>query len=167
MAPMDGSNPATTTHTEICTTFLMSNLHCSSSVSRIKNALLVLHPRPISVSTSIVSQLVTVHHDPLLLESTISRELEEAGFEIYSVIHDTASSTGPIYDFLNERNRDEGDGWLEKVIKRWIPNSGPVKQLEEKKRDKDVRHCSLYLVRDQCKRDVIFDLVTQAIWGTQ
>lgn len=139
MAPMDGSNPPTTTHTQIRTTFLMSNLHCPSYVSRIKNALLVLHPRPISVSTSIVSQLVTVHHDPLLLESTISRALEEAGFEIYSVIHDdTAASAGPVDDFLNEKSRDEGDGRLKKVIKGWVLNCGPVKQLEEKKRDKHV-----------------------------
>ena len=145
MTPMDGLNPATTTPTQICTTFLMSNLHCPSYVSSIKNALLVLHPRPISVSTSIVSQLVTVHHDPLLLESTISRALEEAGFEIYSVIHDTAASTVQTDDFLNERNRDEGDGWFEKVIKGWIPNRRPVKQLEEKKRDKHVEICYLCL----------------------
>jgi hypothetical protein len=54
--------------------------------------------------------LVTVHHDPLLLESTISRALEEAGFEIYSVIQDTTASTPPVDDILNERNRDKGDG---------------------------------------------------------
>jgi P-type Cu+ transporter len=143
MASTGGSNPATTIHTQIRTTFLISNLHCPSYVSNIRNALFVLHPRPISVSPSIVSQLVTVHHDPLLLESTISRALEEAGFEIDSVIQDTAASTGPIYYFSNERNCGEGDGWLGKVIKGRILNCGPVKKLEEKKKDKHVAYCDL------------------------
>lgn len=129
MAPTDGSNPVTAIHTQIRTMFLISNLHCPSYVSRIEKALFVLHPRPISVSTSIVSQLVTVHHDPLLLESTISGALEKAGLEIYSIIYDTVSSTGLIDGFPNERNSDEGDGWLKKIMNIWIPNSGPVKKL--------------------------------------
>jgi len=121
----------------------MSNLHCPSYVSNIRNALFVLHPRPISVSPSIVSQLVTVHHDPLLLEPTISRALEEAGFEIDSVVQDTAAFTGPIYYFSNERNCGKGDGWLKKVIKGWISKCGLVKKLEEKNRDKHVGYCDL------------------------
>ena len=133
MVLADGSDSATTIHTQIRTTFLISNLDCPSYVSKIQNALFVLHPRPISVSPSIVSQLVTVYHDPLLLESTISRALEEAGFEIDSFTQDTAASTSSIHYFSNERNRDEGDGWLERVIKGWILNCGPVKKLVEKR----------------------------------
>lgn len=143
MASTGGSNPATTTYTQIRTTFLISNLHCPSYVSSIRNALFALHPRPISVSPFIVSQLVTVHHDPLLLESTISRALEEAGFEIDSVIQDTATSAGPIYYFSNKRSCGKGDGWLGKVIKGWTLNCGLVKKLDESKRDKHVRCCDL------------------------
>lgn len=139
----DGSNPATTVHTQIRTTFLVPNLHCASCVSNIENALFVLRPRPSSVSPSIVSQLITVHHDPLLLESTISKALEEAGFEIYSVIQDAAASTGPTDDLPNERNRDEGDGWLEKAMEGWLLNRGPVKKEDEKKRDRHVGYCDM------------------------
>jgi hypothetical protein len=48
--------------------------------------LFVLHPRSISTSPPIVSQLVTVYRGPFLLESAISRAVEKAEFEIDSVI---------------------------------------------------------------------------------
>jgi hypothetical protein len=67
-------------------------------------------------------------------DAHLSGALEEAGLEIYSVIHDTAASTGPIYDFLNERNRDEGDGWLKKVMKVWILNRGLSRNCKREER---------------------------------
>jgi hypothetical protein len=80
---MEESNPRIST-----TIFLVSNFDCPSYVSRIKDALYVLRPEPISVSPSIVSQYVTVRHNPSLSEATMSKALMEAGFDIYSVIHD-------------------------------------------------------------------------------
>ncbi|KAI9772808.1 MAG: hypothetical protein M1839_002281 [Geoglossum umbratile] len=70
------------------TTFLVSNLYCPSSVSTIETALAALSPAPISVSSSIVSQCVTVQHDAGLPEYAITRELKNMGFEIHSIVRE-------------------------------------------------------------------------------
>ena len=83
------------------TTILISNLHCSryvaaefrgeltdlppsptSCVNTIKDALSALSPPPLSITTSIVSQSVSVEHDAALTKDAISHALDDAGFDL-------------------------------------------------------------------------------------
>ncbi|KAI5118778.1 hypothetical protein M0805_005659 [Coniferiporia weirii] len=66
------------------TTILISNLHCSSCVSTIRDALSSLSPPPIAINSSIVSQSVSVEHDPALTPADIKAALDDAGFDIVS-----------------------------------------------------------------------------------
>ncbi|KAL5530579.1 hypothetical protein ACEPAF_6837 [Sanghuangporus sanghuang] len=70
--------------TSVKTTILISNLHCSSCVNTIRDTLLALSPPPTSISTSIVSQTVSVEHDQTLSADTIQLALDEAGFDLVS-----------------------------------------------------------------------------------
>jgi hypothetical protein len=82
---MERSTSTVTSHIHT-TTFLVSDLHCPSSISVIEETLYALRPKPISVSPSIVSQWVTVRHLPSLPESTMSEALKKAGFEIFDIL---------------------------------------------------------------------------------
>ncbi|EJD01002.1 heavy metal translocatin [Fomitiporia mediterranea MF3/22] len=66
------------------TIILISNLHCSSCVSTIRETLLSLSPPPTSINTSIVSQTVSVEHDPGLSPEAIKAALDDAGFDLVS-----------------------------------------------------------------------------------
>lgn len=84
----------------VSTAFLLSNLHCSSCISNIENALSSLQPRPESISPSIVTSWLTVRHGQDLSPKKIQEVLEDAGFEICSinengVTRDVASSQSP------------------------------------------------------------------------
>jgi P-type Cu+ transporter len=73
----------------ICTTsFLVSYLDCASYNSVIEETLYALDPKPISVSPSIITQWVTVHHLPSLSESIMAEALKKAGFKICSIVRD-------------------------------------------------------------------------------
>ncbi|EIN10752.1 heavy metal translocatin [Punctularia strigosozonata HHB-11173 SS5] len=74
------------------TTILVSNLHCSSCVRTIQDALNQLTPAPTSVLVSVVSQSVTVHHSKQLLEGTIRAAIDEAGFDLVSTPAEDAST---------------------------------------------------------------------------
>ncbi|KAI6008621.1 heavy metal translocatin [Pisolithus marmoratus] len=65
------------------TVFLLSNLHCASCVSTIKDSLFALRPQPTAVDVSIVHQAVIVQHPVTSSSSAIRLVLEDAGFEIF------------------------------------------------------------------------------------
>lgn len=77
------------------TSFSLSNLHCSSCVSNIDYALYALYPKPASVSSSLVSGLVTVHHDVSLSPTIICDALEDAGFDVRNVLTEDSSQAVP------------------------------------------------------------------------
>ncbi|KAF8469132.1 E1-E2 ATPase-domain-containing protein [Kalaharituber pfeilii] len=83
----------------ITTTLLISNLHCSSCSTTIRLLLEPLSPPPLSISTNIVTQDVTIVHLAELNPQEILKVLLEAEFEIDSV-HvcgpDTLTSPGNI-----------------------------------------------------------------------
>lgn len=90
------------------TTILVRNLHCPSCVTSIDKSLSALHPPPLSISTSIISQKVVISHSAALSASHIIRALEEVGFEVESdapsvpeggdiVVADEADDTGRRY----------------------------------------------------------------------
>ncbi|KAI5120729.1 hypothetical protein M0805_006435 [Coniferiporia weirii] len=66
------------------TIILVSNLHCGSCVSTIRDALSSLSPPPVAISSSVVSQSVSVEHDPALTPADIKTALDEAGFDVVS-----------------------------------------------------------------------------------
>ena len=108
---MVGSEPGPDGHSQSrTTTFLLSNLHCASCVSNIEEALFRLVPRPTSVDPSIVSQTVTVRHHPSLPESTLSRALGDAGFEIYDMVRDAETEFIASDGSPNENALVEQDG---------------------------------------------------------
>ncbi|GJE84166.1 heavy metal translocating P-type ATPase [Phanerochaete sordida] len=67
---------------EILTTVLVSNLHCSSCVRTIQDALATLSPPPAAVDVSIVTQTVTVRHSHALSPAAVRAALDDAGFDL-------------------------------------------------------------------------------------
>lgn len=67
---------------ELITTVFVSNLHCSSCVHTIQDALSSLSPAPSSIEVSIVTQTVTVKHSPELTPFDIKSTIDAAGFDI-------------------------------------------------------------------------------------
>ncbi|KAI5994834.1 heavy metal translocatin [Pisolithus albus] len=65
------------------TVLLLSNLHCASCVSTIKNALSAVRPQPTAIDVSVVHQAVIVQHPLTLSFKAIRLILEDAGFEIF------------------------------------------------------------------------------------
>ncbi|KAJ6166912.1 hypothetical protein N7470_002359 [Penicillium chermesinum] len=117
---MVGSEPGPDGHSQSrTTTFLLSNLHCASCVSNIEEALFRLVPRPTSVDPSIVSQTVTVRHHPSLPESTLSRALGDAGFEIYDMVRDAETEFIASDGSPNENALVEQDGWIDRAVEIW------------------------------------------------
>lgn len=135
------------------TTFLVPYLHCPSCVSYIEGTLFALDPRPISVSHSIVSHSVTVYHDGSLLVQTISEALENAGYEVYSVIQDSSSTDVNAPGDVADDTVNSGRGqWLERAMRLWR-KKGTDKQKEEaeKKKKRHIEHC------DMCRAEVEVD----------
>ncbi|KAH8105973.1 heavy metal translocatin [Cristinia sonorae] len=101
------------TSQESVTTVLLSNLHCSSCVSTIKDALSGLVPQPKSVDVSIVTQTVTVRHSVEIFPQTIRAALDEVGFDIVSTPVDVVapSSFGdtirPIFSHKREKHLEQ------------------------------------------------------------
>ncbi|KZT72475.1 heavy metal translocatin [Daedalea quercina L-15889] len=80
---------------DVVTTIFLSNLHCSSCVHSIQNALTLLSPAPTSVDVSIVTQTVTVKHPQGLSPAVINEAIEEAGFDIVSDTEDNGPPRTP------------------------------------------------------------------------
>lgn len=86
----------------LTTRFLLSNLHCPSCVTAIEEAFSTLVPKPISVSSSVVSSWVTVRHDASLPFINMLSVLQDGGYEVVSVVSDvTAVAKGVADDDLS------------------------------------------------------------------
>jgi copper chaperone CopZ len=146
-----GSKAPTSPHPSLHrTVFLVPNLHCPSCASHIKSSLLSLYLKLSSISYSIVSYSVTVYHDPSLLVSTISKALEEVGYEVYSVILDSSSTDIPLFsNVLNGGSRGPRGQWFERAIRGWKTKGGRLLSEEEKKRKRHIEHCDLCRAKEK------------------
>jgi copper chaperone CopZ len=95
------------------TSFLLSNLHCPSCVSHIKEALSRLDPQPVDVSPSLVTCLVTVLHEEALSVQDIQRALEQSGFDISDVTTDSKEKIS-----MRKSHSAEDIGYLDRLIYR-------------------------------------------------
>ena len=136
------------------TTFLLSNLHCASCVSNIEETLFRLAPRPSSVDLSIVSQTVTVRHHPSLPESTLSRALYDAGFEIYDVVRDTETGFNTEDGNRNERSLAEQDGWIDRAVEIWSRRYKSANKFEKKRIAAHIERCDICRAEKGDKSDM-------------
>lgn len=122
------------------TTFLVPDLHCPSCASYIEGTLARLHPRPYSVSHSIVSHIVSVHHDPPLRPSIISKTLTDADYDVDSVVQNLSSTDAISSDVVQGReDRPARVRWFERVKRRM--RSGGQGADASKKRKRHLEHC--------------------------
>lgn len=99
------------------TTLFISNLHCPSCVKRIEQTLNSHTPKPESISISIVSHYVVIHHDRSLPVTAITEALEAEGFEIHSVFQQDYSDGA--LGTLTEQHGTEWADDFDRAIKRW------------------------------------------------
>ena len=145
------SAPAPGAHSQNCTTaFLLSNLHCASCVSNIEEA---LFPKPSSVDSSIVSQTVTVCHHPSLPESTLSKALDDAGFEIYDVVRDAETRFNTNDGSPNESALTEQDGWIDRAVEVWSRRHKSSNQSEKKRTARHIERCDICRAEKGAKSD--------------
>ncbi len=108
------------------TSFLLSNLHCPSCVSTIEDALSILDPKPSSVSSSIVSSWVTVQHEPSLEPTAIQAALEDAGFEVCSVVTNDVKQDphgDETKEYVGDTLAAGEQGLLDRTIDEWHSSS--------------------------------------------
>jgi len=130
----DSKMAQTATRSHLVTTsFLLSNLHCPSCVSHIKDTLFSLDPAPIAVSPSLLSSWVTIHHDHSLSTQDIEDALENAGFDICDVTAEHVTGGSPQHMSLDGEN-----GYLGRFIHRLNP--GPEAECSSGKTRKATRH---------------------------
>ncbi|OAA65427.1 copper resistance-associated p-type ATPase [Niveomyces insectorum RCEF 264] len=92
----------------VTTSFLLSNLHCPSCVSTIREVLQEACTDHIRwVSPNIVTSVVTVEHDPAALLSDMTAALTDAGFDICGV---TSSAGETLFDFDAQRPSSQSSG---------------------------------------------------------
>ena len=123
------------------TTFLVLNLHCPTCVTSINIAINSLHPRPHSVTHSIVSRSITVNHDTSLSVTTISKALDVEGFEVYDIIADP--QVGTDFSEITLQNR-LGAEWFEKfqiAIDRWHSRQHALDSKDLEIRKRHIEHC--------------------------
>lgn len=151
---MVGSAPAPGAHSQNrTTTFLLSNLHCDSCVSNIKDAFSRLVPSPSSVDLSIMYQTVTVRHHPSLPESTLSKALDDAGFEIYDVVRDTENGFNTDDGTPNESALTDQDGWIDRALERWSRSYKSANQSEKKRIARHIERCDICRAEKGAKSD--------------
>lgn len=124
------------------TILLIRNLHCPSCVSHVKNILFRLDPKPISVSSSIVSQTVTVRHETSISAHDISRALEEAGFDIECVTQAPKGDYSPIDDDSANSDHKADEHALQLVMKGWKPFKTPY-YATKGRLDKHIERCEM------------------------
>lgn len=127
--------------TGVTTTLFISNMHCPSCITSIEVSLESLKPQPTSISHSIISHSITVRHDDKLSTDTITDALEQAGFEVYSVVRSKGTDTST---WQQDRSQTiSGNDWgLEQAVDSWS-HAWKNANLESKKRK---------LHMDQCKQ---------------
>ncbi|KAF2096665.1 heavy metal translocatin [Rhizodiscina lignyota] len=99
------------------TRFFISNLHCPSCVHTIEEALSALSPRPVAISTSIISHCVTVTHFSTLPVAAIVKALEASGFDVHSAFQNKGPEEEQILPHVKL-----GTDWedsLEQSVRRW------------------------------------------------
>ena len=147
-ASRPGAHPQSRT-----TTFLLSNLHCASCVSNIEEVLFRLVPRPISVDTSIVSHTVTVRHHLSLPESTLSKALNDAGFEIYNVVRDAETGFNTDRGIPDESALAEQDGWIDRAAAKWSRRYKLATRSEKKRIARHFERCDICRAEKVAKFD--------------
>jgi len=127
---------------QIITVLLIRNLHCPSCVSHVKDILFQLDPKPISVSSSIVSQTVTVWHETSISANDISRALGEAGFDIEYITQAPQGDYSPIDDDSANSDHKADKHPLQLVMKGWKPFK-PSYYATEGRLDKHIERCEM------------------------
>ncbi|KAN0120218.1 putative copper-transporting ATPase 3 [Hyaloscypha variabilis] len=131
----------------VTTSFLISNMHCPSCVTHIKDILFSLQPSPIDVSPSLLSSWVTVQHDISLSVNDIANALEDAGFDIYDVTadpgHPPAAGTSTVTPGVGGPPRVGlgGEiGYLDRFIDRFQPGTARSKS-RSKQSTRHLQNC--------------------------
>lgn len=96
------------------TSFLVPNLHCLTCVSHITSLMDSFTPAPVINTISIINHIVTIAHEHALPAISLSDALTSAGYEVFGIIADPASS-----DKLPEQASP--DARLEQAVQRWDP----------------------------------------------
>ncbi|KAL5360399.1 E1-E2 ATPase-domain-containing protein [Aspergillus floccosus] len=109
------------------TTILVNNLHCPSCVANVNDSLNALNPPPFSISTSIVLHKIKVVHPITLSASRIVRALQDAAFEIDTVLSDDSEDPGS--EVSNYQHLADSPAST--------PTPNPLAQSEE-----HIRHCN-------------------------
>ncbi|KAJ8610406.1 hypothetical protein MRB53_038568 [Persea americana] len=81
----------------ITTRVFLSNIHCPSCVKTIDDTLKHFQNDVISVSTSTVTQTVTVRHSPVVSSATVARALYDAGFDVRSLYEQRGHSRASMF----------------------------------------------------------------------
>ncbi|CRG88247.1 hypothetical protein PISL3812_05275 [Talaromyces islandicus] len=77
------------------------------------------------------SGLITVQHDPTLLDSTISKALEDVGLDIRQISQSRVGDSQQALGYSDEEVVDDEEDLLERVFKRW-KRSQPAESLEKR-----------------------------------
>ena len=103
----------------LMTTIFISNMHCPSCVQRVEQALDALCPKPASVSISINSHSVSIHHNDVLNSRAFVEALEAEGFRIYSVFEcDPSDIESPVSTGKYQRSSEWAKD-AEQAINSW------------------------------------------------
>ncbi|KAK3394917.1 E1-E2 ATPase-domain-containing protein [Podospora didyma] len=138
------SVPATET---VTSSFLLSNLHCPTCVSSIKDVLYSSCQGHVKwVSPNVVTSVVTVEHDPAAPLKEMHRALEESGFEVCGVTTSAGDISGldlADHDIIpsrsNAESSEQAPGRPANLLSRWITSSskrGARVQLSESQKAK-------------------------------
>ncbi|KAL7275573.1 hypothetical protein RUND412_001470 [Rhizina undulata] len=108
--------PYLSTNTNVTTSLLIPNLHCSSCCTTIVELLSTLSPAPITISTSIIDHKVTVSHSHDLPAEEIVRVLLTADFEVDSINISGGAPNSFSESFISFRG--QAGGWLDQATTR-------------------------------------------------
>lgn len=127
------------------TTFFIPNLHCPTCSTHINETLNALLPIPQSITASIISHTLIVEHDVRLAAHTISRALDEAGFEVFDAV---SSSTR--LGHVDEENIEVSSSStiFEDTLSDGKYHSSSYVD-DQAKRQKHIAHCELCYLEKQ------------------
>lgn len=126
------------------TTFFIPNLHCPTCTAHVNETLNVLLPTPQSISVSIISHTLTVEHDARLTELTVSRALDEAGFEVFDAVS-SSTMMGPVDEESIEGSLSSTSG--ETTVGTKYISSPHVE--DDAKRQKHIANCEVCYLQIQ------------------
>lgn len=129
------------------TTIFISNLHCPSCITSIKESLAGLSPSPTDISHSIVNHSVTVHHDSRLSQDQILQALDLAGFEIHSVFDGATPVNSPRIAHASDQDPEWASS-LDQAVRYWTQSwttssKAPTTDTEMHKRERHLAQCAL------------------------